>query len=277
MNKLFYKGLAVILCTSSVIADAQSDSAAGKLNFKLGVYYNSNLNYYGRTDSLRSSGIFPMAELWFHKKFYINAAPVFTNNSVAGTEYAGTVATAGFLYNNGKSSGHIYLVKPIYKDNSRLVQSALKAQLAANFTKLNKVLNITAGMDVKFSGNVDFGANIGLDHIYRKQFPDKSVLVIDPSAFLYAGTQRFTQTWYQKSSFLLFPGFESAVTEAENKFNILSAELSIPVIFAKGKWMVLATPAYVLPQNLVTIEGRPDISERGENMFYITVGTKISF
>jgi hypothetical protein len=65
------------------------------------------------------------------------------------------------------------------------------------------------------------------------------------------------------------------VSENVKNFNILSYEFSMPVIFAKGKFQALAIPAYVLPQNLVTVPGRPDLSERGKNMFYVTLGAKI--
>jgi len=276
MKTTLYKTTGIILCSISMIAHAQSDSVTGKLSFRIGAYYNSCLNYYGRTDSLRSSGFFPMAELWLKNKFYINAATIFTDNSIAGVQYAGAVATAGYLNNNGKSSTHIYLVKPIYKDNSRLVQSALKAQVAVNFTKLNKVVNFTTGADVKFSGNTDYGANIGLDHIFKRQFPGHFVLVVDPSVYLYAGTQRFTQTRYEKNGFLIFPGISKEVTEEVKKFTLLSYEVSAPVILAKGRWMLLATPSFVVPQHLVTIEDRPDLSESGKAMFYITAGAKLT-
>lgn len=275
MNKLFYRVLAIIQPCISVLANAQSDSSSAKFNFKMGVYYNSNLNYYGRTDSMSSSGIFPLAELWFSNKFYINAAPVFTTNSITGFQYAGAVATAGYLKNNGKSATHIYFVKPIYKDNSHLVQSALKGQLVASFTSFSKVMNITAGADVKFSSNSDYGANIGVDHIFKKEIPGSAVLIIDPSLNLYAGTRRFTQTKDKDNDFLFFPGTE-AVSEDVKKFSILSYEFTVPVIFAKGKWMILATPAYVIPQNLVIVDGHPELSEQGKRMAYITVGAKIS-
>jgi hypothetical protein len=41
--------------------------------------------------------------------------------------------------------------------------------------------------------------------------------------------------------------------------------------------MVLLTPSFVLPQNLLEVSGRPDLSERGKNMFYATAGLKYSF
>lgn len=276
--RIINTSMLIVLCCISVVLHAQSDSATSKVSFKVGTYYNSNLNYYGRTDSLRSSGFFPVAELWLNNKFYINAAPVFTHNKATGFQYAGAVATAGYVYNNGKSAGHIYFLKPIYKNNSQLVQSTLKAQAAATFTWLSKIINITGGADIKFSANTDFGATAGLDHIFRKGLNDNSVLIINPSVYLYGGTQQFTRSYHEKNGNLpLFPGPDRLVTEDVKKFDILSYEVSVPVIYSKGKWMLLVTPAYVLPQNLVKQEDNPDLSESGKKIFYITVGGKISF
>lgn len=265
----------LILSIGISAAHAQEDSAKNKMSFKIGMYYNSHLNYYGRTDDLQSSAFFPMAEWWIGK-FYINAAPVFTTNHAQGTQYAGAVSTLGFFSSNNKSSAHIYLSKPIYKDNSQLVQSALKAQLSGSFSKLNKILNVTAGGDLKWSDHIDYGASFGLDHIFRKQLPRSTVLVIDPSAFVYAGTRRFTQTRYEKSGFLIFPGPDQEITSKTSKFTILSYEFSAPVILAKGKWIFLLTPSYVIPQNLVTIADQPAATEKGRSTFYITTGIKYS-
>lgn len=271
----------IIIVTNTVTAKAQSDSAASKKNdlqFKLGVYYNSNLNYYGRVDSLKSSGFFPMAELWFNNNFYINAAPVFVNNAAASFQYAGTVVTAGYQFNDQETwAGNFYFVKPVYKDNSELVQSALKAQIAGTLTLQNKIINITGGGDIKWSNKTDFGATAGLDHVFRFQLDEKTILVMDPSAYLYAGTQQFTNTYYKKSSFQLFPAAEQEVSESVKKFNILSYEFSMPLILAMGKFQLLFIPSYVMPQNLVSIPNRPDLSERGENLFYTTVGAKVLF
>ena len=278
MNKVVSSWFCFVVIFSSANAIAQSDSVKSKAAFKLGAFYNSGLNYYGRTDSLRSSGFFPVAELWLNENFYINAAPVFVNNAVTQFDYAGTVATAGYRFNqDNKFAGNVSFVKPFYEKNAGLVQSALKAQFASTFTWLNKTVNVTAGGDIKFSDNVDFGLTGGVDHIVRKQFSDNSVLVIDPSAFVNAGTQQFTKTYYKQSSFIFFPGVEQAVTESVKKFNILSYEFSMPVVYAKGKFQLIAIPAYVIPQNLITVANRPDLSERGKEMFYATVGAKLTF
>ena len=263
-------------------AKSQIDSSETKkdlVQFKIGTFYNSHLNYYGRTDSLRSSGVFPVAELWINETFYLSASPVFVNNASVSFDYAGTVATAGFQFmsDDKKWLTNIYGLKPFYEKGTQLVQSALKGQLAFSLSRFNKIINITGGADVKLSDKVDYGLTAGLDHIYRKQFADKSVLVVDPSAYVFAGTQQFTNTYYKQSNFLLFPGVQQQVSESVKNFNILSYEFSVPVVYAKGKLQVLLTPAYVIPQNLVQVEGRPDLSERAKNMFYATLGAKLTF
>src|ERR1700740_256879 len=84
-----------IILFSSLSLFAQTDSSKN-FQFKLGSYYITSLNYYGWTDSLQSSGFFPLAEIWFNKNFYLNVAPVFVNNSSRSFDYAGTIATAGY-------------------------------------------------------------------------------------------------------------------------------------------------------------------------------------
>lgn len=262
----------------SQLVFAQNDSTEQKPKFKLGVNYNSGLNYYGRTDSLKSTGFFPMAELWFSKDLYVNAAPVFVNNAVQSFVYAGTVASFGYLHTTDKSITNLYLTKPFYKQSSELVQSALKAQAGLSYTFLNKVLNLTVGGDAKLSDKIDFGATAGLDHLVKKQFKNNDVLVIDPSFYVYGGTQNFSNTYTKKKAgVLIFPGGSEQVTENVKKFNVLAYEISMPLVYVKGKWMALITPSYIIPQNLITVPNRPDLSETGQNMFYANAGIKYNF
>jgi hypothetical protein len=269
--------LILVMCLSvSQLTFAQQDSTEKqKPKFKIGINYNTGLNYYGRTDSLKSTGIFPLAELWLSKDVYINAAPVFVSNAIQSLEYSGTVASFGYLHTTDKWISNLYFLKPFYKQNSQLVQSALKAQAGMSFSKLNKIINFTFGADVKLSDKIDFGATAGIDHLIKKQLANQSVLVIDPSVFIYTGTQNFTTTYYKKKAgFLLLPGNSEQVSESVTKFNILAYEFSFPVVYAKGKWMALLTPSYILPQNLATVSGRPDLSEKGHEMFYASIGLK---
>ena len=256
--------------------DSTNSNEGDNSQFRIGLFYNSALNYYGRTDSLKSSGIFPVAELWFSKNFYATASPVFVNNQVNSFEYAGTVATAGLQFGEKNWFGNLSFVKPFYKTNSQLVQSALKGQALMSVAWINKYLNVTGGGDVKFSDKIDYGLTAGLDHIFRHQLNDNSVFVADPSAYVFAGTQQFTKSYYKKSNFLIFPAVEESLSEEVKSFNVLSYEFSLPLIFSRGKFQLLFTPAYVIPQNLITVPDRPDLSERGEKMFYATIGMKLT-
>lgn len=261
----------------AICLHAQTDSSRNStVHLKLSANYCSNLNYYGRTDSLTSSGFFPLAEVWFNENFYINAAPIFVTNKSTAFDYEGTVATMGYQFfaDEKKWFGNLYLVKPFYKSDAQLVQSALKAQGAFTLSNLNKLIDITAGADVKFSNKVDFGLTAGVDHIFRKQFTNNSVLVIDPSAYLFAGTQQFSKA-NEKTGFLI-PRLGESNPKQVNQFAVLSYEFSVPVIFAKGKLQTLFTPAYVMPQNLIIVAGRPDLSEKGKQAFYATIGVKLT-
>lgn len=271
--------LVLILIGHFSTGQSQTADERNKTEFKISANYNTGLNYYGRVDSLHSSGVFPLAELWFNENFYINAAPVFVNNATVSFDYAGTVTSVGYQFNSHhKWLGNIYLIKSFYLENSDLVQSALNAQTGVTLTWLNKILNVTAGADMKFSDRTDYGVTAGLDHVFRHQINDKSVLVIDPSVYVNTGTQQFTKSYLKKTTgFLLFPGSEQVVTESVQKFTVLSYEFSAPVILASGKFQLLFTPAYVIPQNLLTIEGRPELSETGEKMFYATISAKVRF
>jgi len=271
---------ALFFTTSFFTGAAQTDTTQKtKPQFKLSFNYNTSLNYYGRTDSLKSSGFFPLAELWLTPNFYVNAAPIFVNNAVQKFGYAGSVATVGYQKVTDKWITGIYLLKPFYKESSELVQSALKAQSGVNLSYLNKYINLNIGGDVKFSDKTDFGATGGLDHLIRIENKDKSVLVVDPSFYVYAGSQNFQRSYYKKNNtgFLLFPGNNQLVTEEVSQFSILAYEASMPVVYAKKKWTFVATPSYIMPQNLLTVPNRPDLSERGQDMFYANLTAKYSF
>ena len=270
--------LVLVAMLAMMTSFAQNDTTSNKMSFKLGINYHSSLHYFGRTDSLKSSGLFPMAEIWFTEELYINAAPVFVNNAMQRFDYAGSVTSIGYLKVSPSSVTNIYLLKPFYEKSSILVQSLLKAQGGASISFLNKVVNITAGADTKITDRIDFGATAGLDHIFKQPGKGNSVLVFNPSLYVYAGTQQFTRSASKNgTAFPLLPPQQEIVTQRIRQFNVLAYEASLPIIYVRGKWMAVLTPSFVSPQNLIRIEGRPDLSEQGRSMLYGTLGLKHSF
>src|SRR5688500_16543960 len=118
MRKYLFFIIVVVLSASSI--NAQDSTREAGMSLKVSVNYNSGLNYYGRLDRLNSSGIFPMAELWFSPKVYFNAAPIFIHNKVSALEYAGSVTTLGYLHSTDRWFTHLYALKPFYKESSQL-------------------------------------------------------------------------------------------------------------------------------------------------------------
>jgi hypothetical protein len=261
--------LAIFLSTATF---AQSDSAN---HFIVAATYNSGLNYYGRVDSLHSKGYYPSVGFSLNNGLYATSTFVFIQNSMVN-EYAATLVEGGYSFGNRHWAGSVSASRYFYKADVSLVQSAVKEMVSGSLTNLNKVVNVTVGANVKFSGYTDIGVQAGLDHIIRCQHVLGGVLVFDPGVNAFAGTQNFTKTEYQQKNFLIFPGAEEEVTTSTRRFSLLSYELSMPVVYGYKKLNLILTPSYVLPQNLITVTGQPALSERGANLFYVTATVKVT-
>ncbi len=251
------------------------DSATNE--FSAGINYQSALHFFGRVDSLKSSGFFPTVGFKSKTGLYLNSSFIFIQNSATPLSYTGTILEAGYRFPYSKNfSGNIYYNYFLYQDKSLLEQAALKGQAGVNTTYNNKVVNVNAGGDVKFSeGQTDFGLTIGIDKlfVFQNVFPN-AVLAFNPSVTAYSGTHNYFQNVKKNNGQglgnILNPN-NSSLKEAK-QFEILSYEISAPVIIVKGKFNAYISPAYVMPQNLVKVPGRTDLSERGENLFYISAG-----
>lgn len=263
-----------------VIGFTQESNSKGsqKNELSASVNYQSVLHYFGRTDSLQSSGLFPSIGFQSKTGLYAQGNFIFVHNNSLPTTYTGTTIEAGYRFpQTDHFSGNIFYSQFLYKDKSTLVQSALKSQTGINLNYLNKIININTGLDLKFSNQTDIGATIGFDHLFLILTGiEHTAFAIDPSVYAYAGTQKFSDTYFENKNVLGVP-VTRQVTSQVTQFNILSYEVSVPVVFVSGKFNASVTPSYTLPQNLVTVAGRPDLSERGKNLFYVTlsVGVKL--
>ena len=207
---------------------AQNDTSTKRKNiFTAAINYQTKLHYFGRTDSLRSSGLFPSVGYELKQGFYANSNFIFVHNPASSLMYNGTIIEGGFKFPQSKNfSGNIFYSHFIYKDNSGLVQSALKSQTGMNLAYNNKIVNINIGGDAKFSDRTDFGATAGLDHLFIYLIPNsKFAFAINPSAYVYAGTQNFTNTYSKRQNILGLPfRRDETVTERSTKFNIMAYE-----------------------------------------------------
>jgi len=253
-----------------------STSSQKKITFTAGATFNSSLNYYGRTDSLKSQGIYPFVGISLKNGLYVFSNFIFINNATA-TTYAATTLEAGYRFQNKKGSfkGSVFGARYFYNADVSLVQSVVKEQAGINLSNINHVINIHAGADAKFSNVTDFGAYGGLDHAFRIDPVGKGVIVITPSAYGYFGTQRFSKTYLEEKKFLIFPVSQQQVTQNSSRFSVMSYELSCPVVYGIGKMNIIITPAYVLPQNIVSADG--STTQKADNLFYTTASIRFDF
>lgn len=269
---------------------SQNDTSAPKANvFTAGVNYQSKLHFFGRTDSLESQGMFGSIGYELKQGLYTNLNFILVNNASTSFEYTGTIIEAGYKFPTSKNfSGNVAYNHFLYKEASQLVQSSIKSQAEINLAYNNKIVNVNAGADAKFSDRTDFGVTAGLDRLFIYLIPGTTnAIAINPSFYTYAGSQNFTQTYYEKkknTNILGLPigngngngnGNMTLVTEEVKRFTILAHEVSLPVVFVAGKFNASFTGSYVMPQNLVEVQGRPDLTENGRNMFYFTAGVGI--
>lgn len=248
------------------------------IHFILGANYQSGLNYFGRTDSLNSSGICPFAGLSFSNGLYLNATCIFLRNSLQST-YAATLLEGGYNFKNkkGNLAGNLAATRYFYQDNTDLIQSVVKESISASLTNLNHILDITIGASVRFSDQADYTVQAGTDHIIRfSGLPGKSILALDPTATLYAGTQNYIRTWFQQKQLLIFPVGEQQQTTINQQFDILAFECSMPILYAYKQLNLLLTPSYILPQHVLTASGGSETSGKGTPLFYFTATLKLT-
>lgn len=254
------------LLLAPALAFSQTDSTRHN-ELTVGVNFQSRLHYFGRTDSLRSSALLPNIGYQLKNGLYIQSNFIFLQNKSVGTTYAGTIIEGGYRFKPSRHfNGNIFYSQILYRDNTQLPQSALKAQTGINAT-YSTAVNINVGGDLKFSsGQTDIGATLGLDHIFIIHKAGSPVaFAIDPSAYLYAGTQKFTKTYIEQKNYLGQPISQQQTTQTYSSFHILAYEASVPLVAVVKKFYITAIPSYVMPQNL--LEG-----ETGKNLFYMTLG-----
>ena len=254
------------------------DSATNE--FSASINYQSALHYFGRVDSLKSSGLFPVIGLKSKTGLYLNSTFMFLQNPATSLNYAGTILEGGYRFPYSKNfSGNIYYNHFLYQDKTVLQQAALTGQAGINTAWNNKVANVNVGGDVKFSNSeTDFGLTAGIDRLFMfTDIIDNAVVALNPSAYIYSGTHNYFKNVKNNRGQGLgsLLGNNSTSTEQAKQFEILAYELSVPVVLVKGKFNAYVSPAYVMPQNLVTTSGRPDLSERGNNLFYFSAGVGV--
>jgi hypothetical protein len=272
-NHAFIWALGVLL-TLPFGVNAQDEAPAEKntgISLTLGSNYISQLQYYGRVDSLKSSALVPSLNLQLGRGFYLNSSFIFINNAGGNFQYNAAVAGAGFKFGKDNGfSGSVSADKFFFRNNE-LVQSVQTGQLGATLTYEHKIADLAVGGNAVFGDKTDYFANAGIGHRFRFE-TGNSVFVIKPSLAVNAGSQQFTQSYLVKRNVLILPVTQQLLSTTSQRFQVLSYEIGLPLVWGIKRWSVSCSPTYVLPQNVIRVEGRPDLSENTKDLFYVNVG-----
>ena len=243
-----------------------------------GLVFAPRLHYFGRTDSLKSNALLPTFTVQFDSVgLYGSGTAVFLSNTMQSFEYAGTIIEAGYRFGKQKGlTGNIYGNKFFY-NTTQLPQSAFQEQVGANFNYLMKPFNISATGSSAFSKErTDFFASTGVNKFFKKKLKN-GVFLISPTYVLNAGSQNFSNVRMRSSLLGGITGTGQQTIEKNRTFKILSHEISVPLIYARKHIYFILTPSYVIPENVVTIPNRPDLSEYAKNLFYANATILYSF
>lgn len=272
--------IAAFCQTDSVVPAKTSDTTRKPATFTVGVDYYSNLHYYGRTDSLKSTAWVPNVFWQFGNGIFINSSLIFINSSGQALKY--TAATLGGGYKWGKPGrvkgwGGSFYGAAFFYSNKILIQSSQDGQIGATLNYANKIANLNFGSSLVFGDQSDFFMNVGTDHLFKKVWDKgkyKNIFAFIPTLTINAGTQRFNSSYYKVR---LFPLTDTLVTESSKKFKVLSVELNIPFVYIHNKLAFTFTPGVVFPTNVINVAGRPDLSENAKTLAYANFGVSYSF
>ena len=248
-----------------------------KTSLTIGAVYLPKLHFYGRTDSLKSTAVAPNLLLQFGNGIYLTSTLIFTDNKFDPFSYGATIVGAGYRFGKEKGFAGTISGDLFFYNNKGLVQSAQKGQAGFTLSYLNPILNINSNTNTIFSDDDnDYFASLGLNHRFRI-IKGNSIFVIIPAFNANAGTQNFTNSYYKTRSALGLPLPPQYITESNKKFKLLSFEASIPIVYVYKKLALSFTPGFVIPQNVLKVAGRPDLSENASNLFYANAGVFFTF
>lgn len=266
--------------TDTVTTVRTRDTTRKPATFTFGIDFYSNLHYYGRVDSLRSTAWVPNVFWQFGNGIFVNSSLIFINSSGQALKY--TAATLGAGYKWGKPGrvkgwgGSFYAAKFFYS-NKILIQSSQDGQIGATLNYTNKIANLNFGTSLVFGDQSDYFMNVGTDHLFRKIWDKgsyKNIFAFIPTLNVNAGTQRFNNSYYQQR---LFPLTDTLIVESSKKFKILSVELNVPFVYIHNRLAFTLTPGVVFPTNVIKVAGRPDLSENAKTLGYVNFGVSYSF
>jgi hypothetical protein len=215
----------------------------------------------GRTPKSTTPIISPDARYTFKQGIYLAGTLDYLPDNKAHKLDGGDLE-AGYDFDlTDNLSGDVSFTRLFYNANSNQVGSSISSDINANFDyDIAGIITptIAGDYDINTQGvtNDEF-INLGLSHdfIFAKLFAAKDFILISPIIALNMGTQNYYDAYIEKKVFKsakrtaaqnrVIDNFE----QNANQFKLLDYELSLPIEYKAGHFILQFTPAYDIVEN----------------------------
>jgi hypothetical protein len=298
-----YKLLPVLaLIFSSACVFGQSDTGSvtpPKSSFKIGINYTSNGVYLGRADTVTTPSVSPKITYSLKSGIYFSGSLDFLTNR-KNNKLDGGSLEAGYDHSfTDDFEGGASFTKLFYSSNSTQVSSSVSSIFNA-YVDYDIADIITPAFSVNYSfgknggAGSDFGINPNISHdfVIDGVFGDDDLLLISPEAGLNAGSQNFYASYLERKGRLTKKGAAAANTAYNNYYTALSAftlldyELTAPIEYKSGGFMISFVPVYAfaqdsLPKSTLAEQAITKTIETSQpfksSIFYFEVGLSFKF
>ncbi len=247
------------------LSEIEVEQKSTRIN--IGTDFTSFLNYHGRkTTDKNLLGLTPYASVKFKPGLYALAA---ANLTPSGNElYDGTYAQGGYKHEFSKKiSAGLYVSKYFYPDASTQLNSDVDFGAGANIWVEIGDLTINPHVGYDIGGENDINNSLSVDYFIAKTgFGERgnNILVLDPAIKVFAGSQHFYENYYDRRVLRFFfenypvtrPVIRSSLQKLNEaaKYDLLSAQLSLPVTYYVKKVGIEIAPQLVVPFNVLEFE-----------------------
>ena len=291
MKKNYLTALLTILFSFSLqglkAQENEYSSKNSKSYWEGGVSYLSNSVYLGRKDSLNLPYITPTISYYNKSGLYVIGLLSYLSSSTH-SQIDLFELEGGYIFTANELNGSISFYKDFYNNKSYGVKSETIGSLNGSLVYDLGFIKPSLQADVTFSTKPDYSVGLGLEHTF---YAADDHLEVTPSFILYASTQNYYSSYYNKRKFSKNrkktnnTDIITAYLPNAAEFKIRDYEFSIPINYTAGNFTFNFTPTLALPTNpsTVVLTVKPTngssytktITENLSNVFYWSTGVSL--
>jgi hypothetical protein len=287
MKNLLTLFIILFFCTPFNIMAQTNKNLYNEKSYILTDFNNQNdAVFMGRRDSISAPYVVPSIGYYDKSGFFVDASLSYLTKSNENRVDLFLI-TVGHSFKANKFNGTLSGTKYFFNDKSYSIQSEIEGDVSAilsyDFGFLETSLMTSAYFNKNSSTDFFVGAQIA-----KSMFVMDNSLEIKPTFNVYAGSQYFYQEYYNfnrlgnRKGNNLGQNQQSTTTvvriEEVNKFNILNAELSMPIRYYYKTFIFSFVPQWAFPQSNATIIAEDMIMKEDlKNIFYWSVAVSFWF